>query len=130
MNFKYFIFWFKTNQKGLEKDIELVSKLYFMIKKQKNILNLLSKKYTYDMLKTLKKDPKRFKELSDVCKNEKMRTQRLKEFENFNLVKVTPKRVGRRAVSIYELSSVGKGVLKLAEDIKKLQRGKTANKNS
>jgi len=95
-----------------------------MIKKRKDVLNLLSKKYTYDMLKTLKHGPKRFKELSDVCRNEKMRTQRLKEFENFNLIKVTPKRVGRRSVSIYELSDVGKGILKLAEGIKKLQREK------
>ena len=95
-----------------------------MTKKQKDILNLLSKKYTYDMLKTLKKSPRRFKELSNVCKNEKMRTQRLKEFENFNLIKVIPKRIGRRSVSIYELSDVGKGILKLAEDIKKLQREK------
>jgi DNA-binding HxlR family transcriptional regulator len=95
-----------------------------MIKKQKDVLNLLSKKYTYDMMKTLEHGPKRFKELSDACKSEKMRTQRLREFENFNLIEVTPKRVGRRSVSIYELSGVGKGILKLAEDIKRLQREK------
>ena len=85
-----------------------------------SVMNLLSKKYTYTMLKALEKGPKRFKDLAEVCKGEKMRTQRLREFEEFRLIKVKPKRVGRRSVSIYELSDTGKGTLKLAEDIKKL----------
>jgi DNA-binding HxlR family transcriptional regulator len=95
-----------------------------MIKKWEDVLNLLSKKYTYDMLKTLERGPKRFKGLSDACKNEKMRTQRLKEFENFNLITITPERVGRRSVSIYDLSDIGRRILKLTEYIKKFQGGK------
>lgn len=91
-----------------------------MRKREKDIMNLLSKKYTYKMLKSLDSSPKRFKDLADVCKGEKMRTERLKEFEQFSLIKVRPKRIGRRSVSIYELSDTGKNILKMAENIRKL----------
>ena len=91
------------------------------MKKKKDVMNLISKKYSYRMLKSLEKEPKRFKDLADVCRGEKMRSQRLREFEEFNLLKVNVERVGRRAVSVYELSDTGKATLHLAEDIKKLQ---------
>ncbi len=92
------------------------------MKKKDDVLNVLSKKYSYEMLKNLRESPKRFKDLSSVCYIEKMRAQRLKEFEDLKLLDVKVKRVGRRAVSIYKLSDVGKETLKLAEDIKKLQK--------
>jgi hypothetical protein len=53
-----------------------------------------------------------------------MRTQRLKEFEGLNLVKVRTKRVGRRSVNFYELSDTGKITLKLAEEMKRLHEDK------
>jgi DNA-binding HxlR family transcriptional regulator len=87
------------------------------------MINLLSKKYTFKMLKSLKEGPKRFKDFSEICENEKMRTQRLGEFEELGIVKATPKRIGRRSVSFYELSEKGKEVLKITEKIKKLEYG-------
>lgn len=92
------------------------------MKKKKDVMNLISKKYSYKMLKSLEKEPKRFKDLADVCGGEKMRSQRLREFEEFNLLKVNVERMGRRAISVYELSDTGKATLHLAEDIKKLQK--------
>jgi len=95
-----------------------------MKKKEKDVLNLLSKAYTYQLMQSMDRGPKRFKDLSDACQNEKMRTQRLREFESFDLVKVHAKRIEGRAVSIYELSETGRATLKFAEDIKKLQKSK------
>lgn len=92
------------------------------MRKKKDVLNLISNKYSYKMLKYLEKGPQRFKDLVDVCKGEKMRSQRLKEFEEFSLLEVNVKRVGRRAVSVYELSDTGKATLRLAENIRKLQK--------
>jgi len=91
-----------------------------MTKHESSVFRLLSKKYTYSMLKKLEEGPKRFKDFSDVCKGEKMRSQRLREFEKLSMVKVNLKREGRRAVSVYELSDIGRKTLKLAEDIRRL----------
>jgi DNA-binding HxlR family transcriptional regulator len=90
--------------------------------KKKDVLNLISRKYSREMLRSLSRSPMRFKDLAEACEGEKMRAQRLREFEELNLVKVTPKRVGRRAVSVYELSDVGRDTLRLAEDMRKLQK--------
>jgi DNA-binding HxlR family transcriptional regulator len=90
--------------------------------KKDDVLNLVSKKYSGEMLRSLAESPKRFKDLADACRGEKMRAQRLREFEDFRLIKVNVERVGRRPVSFYELSDVGKRTLKLSEDIRNLQR--------
>jgi len=90
------------------------------MKRQKTVLSLFTKKYTYEILKSLEKGPKRFKDLKSVCENEKMRTQRIKELEEFKIIKSKPTKVGRRAVCVYDLSDVGKATLKLAEEVKKL----------
>jgi DNA-binding HxlR family transcriptional regulator len=90
------------------------------MKKQKTVLNLLAKKYTCEILKTLENGPKRFKDLKSVCENEKMRTQRLRELEDLKMIKSQPKKIGRRAVCVYDLSNIGKTTLKLAEEVKKL----------
>ncbi len=95
-----------------------------MKKKEKDILNLLSKTYTYQLLQSMDRGPKRFRDLSEACQNEKMRTQRLREFENFDLIKVRARRIEGRAVSLYELSDTGRATLKFAEDIKRLQKSK------
>jgi DNA-binding HxlR family transcriptional regulator len=88
--------------------------------KQKTVLNLFTKKYTYEILKSLEKGPKRFKDLKFVCENEKMRTQRIKELEVFKMIRGQPKKIGRRAVCIYDMTDTGKATLKLAEEMKKL----------
>ncbi|MBN2330749.1 MAG: helix-turn-helix transcriptional regulator [Candidatus Aenigmarchaeota archaeon] len=93
---------------------------------RKGVLNLISKKYSYNMLKTLEKSPKRFGELSEVCEGEKMRSQRLREFEEFDLLNIKVKRIGRRAISLYALSEKGKETLRLAEDINRLHEKKNS----
>lgn len=85
-------------------------------------MNVLAKKYTYNILKALKEGPRRFKDISSACENEKMRSERLKELEKFNLIKVRVERIKGRAVSIYEISEKGKQTLKLVEDIKRLHK--------
>ena len=90
--------------------------------KSRDILNLMSKKYSYKMLKGLEEGPKRFKDLSYACSGEKMRAQRLREFEDFKLLNVNLERMGRRAVSVYELSDAGRSILRLAEEIKKVNK--------
>lgn len=95
-----------------------------MTKREKGIIDLLGKKYTYEMLRSLERGPKRFKAMTDVCEGEKMRAQRLREFESLDLIRVRAKRIGRKAVSVYSLSEKGKKALKLAENIKKLESEK------
>ena len=95
-----------------------------MKKKEKDIINLLSKTYTYPLLQSMNRGPRRFKDLSEACQNEKMRTQRLREFEGFSLIKVQARRIEGRAVSLYELSETGRAILKFAEDIKRIQKSK------
>ncbi|NOZ81863.1 MAG: helix-turn-helix transcriptional regulator [Candidatus Micrarchaeota archaeon] len=90
--------------------------------KKRTVLNVLAKKYTYNILKALKERPRRFKDISQACANEKMRSERLKELEKFNLIKVRVERIKGRAVSIYEISEKGLKTLKLAEDIKRLHK--------
>lgn len=92
--------------------------------RKRSVLNLLAKAYTFDMLESLREKPKRFKDLKAACENEKMRSQRLRELEDSELIKVKVRRIGRRPISIYELSELGKGTLKLAEEIKKLYEKK------
>ncbi len=83
------------------------------------LINFVSKKYTYNLLKLLATSPKRFKDLKEACEGEKMRTQRLKELEALALIKVNIKRVGRRPVSLYSLSEKGQIMLKLVDEMRK-----------
>ncbi|MCX6814350.1 MAG: winged helix-turn-helix transcriptional regulator [Candidatus Aenigmarchaeota archaeon] len=96
-----------------------------MAKGEKGIIRLLGKKYTYEMLMSLEKSPKRFKALSDACTVEKMRVQRLRELESLELIKVRAKRLGGRSVSIYSISEKGRKVVRLAEGIKRLEPEKS-----
>ncbi|MBL7169523.1 MAG: helix-turn-helix transcriptional regulator [Candidatus Aenigmarchaeota archaeon] len=90
---------------------------------QMKIIHLISKKYTYGMLKCLETGAKRFKDLKEACEGEKMRTQRLRELEDFGLIDIDVKRVGRRPVSFYRLSEKGKTILKLVDEMKKSMKG-------
>ena len=93
-----------------------------MTESAQGVFNLLSKKYTYDMLKSMEQKPKRFRDLERVCQNEKMRTQRLHEMEDVGIVKVKVKRIGGKAISVYGLSEKGKHTLKVAEDVKRMYK--------
>jgi DNA-binding HxlR family transcriptional regulator len=92
-----------------------------MTKGNKDIIRLLGKKYTYEMLLSLEKGPKRFKALADACGVEKMRVQRLRELESLDMIKVRARRLDGRSVSIYSISEKGRKIAKLAEDIRKLE---------
>jgi len=82
------------------------------------LFNMISKKYTYDILKCLENESKRFKDIRIACEGEKMRAQRLKELETNGLIHVTVKRVGRRPVSFYKLSEKGNAILKILDEMK------------
>jgi DNA-binding HxlR family transcriptional regulator len=87
-----------------------------MNEREKALLKLLINDYSREMLRFLE-EPRRFKDLSAVCRVEKTRSERLREFERFNLIKVKPTRVGRRPVSIYRISETGRKALKLSDEI-------------
>jgi len=87
-----------------------------------NLINFISKKYTYHILKCLETGEKRFKDLREGCEGEKMRVQRLRELESSGLIYVGVRRVGRRPVSFYSLSENGKTILKLFDELKKQMR--------
>ncbi len=88
-----------------------------------SLINFVSKKYTYRILKCLERGEKRFKDLKEGCEGEKMRVQRLKELESFGLIYVDVRRVGRRPVSLYSLSERGKNILRLFDEMKNQMKG-------
>lgn len=88
-----------------------------MEEEKRRILQLVSKKYTFDILKSLDAGEKRFKDLRQACSGEKMRAQRLRELEDAGLVSVTIIRAVRRPVSIYRLSKKGKLILDAAKTL-------------
>lgn len=83
-----------------------------------DIFQLVAKKYAYDILKALKDNTKRFKNLKEACEGEKMRAQRLKELEDSGLITVDIKRIGRRPISLYKLSKSGREVLEAVEKMR------------
>jgi len=94
-----------------------------MLGTKKHNLQFLGKKYVYEMLKFMDgKEQLRFRDLEKVCPIEKMRNQRLREFEKFRLIQSDVKKIGRRPISVYSLSEKGKKVLALLEELRKILR--------
>lgn len=85
-----------------------------------SILQLIGKKYTYEILKVLSESSNvRFKDLGKACPIEKMRSQRLRELEESGLIKSSIIKLGRRPVLIYNISERGREVLELLDKITK-----------
>lgn len=82
-------------------------------KNREELLSLVGKKYTYDILEFLfDVEACRFKDLRKACPIEKMRTERLKELEDKGLIKSQATKIGNRAILVYEIAEEGKKVFR------------------
>jgi len=91
-----------------------------------NILRLLGKKYTLEILIALENiEDARFKDLKKACPIEKMRMQRLRELEENGLIKSSVITIGRRPITVYNISEKGEEVLtsimRLRDTLKKFK---------
>jgi len=80
-----------------------------MIKKE--LIMILGKLYSLDILEVLLQGPKRFTDLSRACPVEKTRAKRLKEFKNNDLIEAIVRPIGKRNFIHYNLTRKGKEVI-------------------
>ena len=84
-----------------------------MLKQEpKSIIQLVGKPYILEIMESLSRQPRRFVDLSDACRNEKTRTIRLRDLEGANLVETVSVKVGKRSYIHYRLTDKGASVLK------------------
>ena len=86
----------------------------------KQIIIMIGKIYSLDILEALLNGPKRFSDLSKACPIEKTRSQRLKELKSNNLIETIAKEKARRNFVYYQLTKKGDKIvrrLKCLEDI-------------
>ncbi|MFA5108276.1 MAG: hypothetical protein WC492_01955 [Candidatus Micrarchaeia archaeon] len=81
------------------------------------LLRLLSNKSVLDVLAQISLKESRFKELS-VISNERMRSIRLAELEEFKLIERVGRKLNGKIISFYKITENGKMVLKAVEPLK------------
>ena len=92
-----------------------------MLEKEKlEILRLLTQAYVVNILEVLK-TPKRFKELTKICKNERTLTLRLKMLQEKGLITTIPVKDRGKFFNSYVLTDKGKKVLEFAKKIEKMK---------
>jgi len=78
------------------------------------VLNLIGKKYTYDLLYSVADKPKRFKDLSEIVSNKRTLSKRLAVLNSNGLIeKVLVKKKGGHLA--YSLTPKGKKILSLID---------------
>lgn len=80
---------------------------------------LFGKKCTLELLISISKTPKRFKDLSKVCPNERTRSKRIKQLMKANWITTISLNVKDRHFVHYELTRKGQNVV---EELTKLKR--------
>jgi len=86
----------------------------------RKVVKILGRSYAVEILESLGKQPKRFVDLKDVCKSNRTRTVRLKELKGEGLIAATPKMLGDRAYTFYEITPLGKRALELVRNFVQL----------
>ncbi|MDE1824945.1 MAG: winged helix-turn-helix transcriptional regulator [Candidatus Micrarchaeota archaeon] len=82
------------------------------------ILNLVLQPYVLEVLRELKNNPKRFKELQKFVKNERTLSLKLAKLQDYKLVEMTHLKTDGKYVNFYMITNLGKEVLTAIEDIK------------
>ena len=81
-----------------------------------NIIMVIGKVYSLDILEALFNGPKRFSDLNKACPIEKTRSQRLKELKEEGLIDVAVMERRRRNFIHYKLTDEGESVLRKARE--------------
>ena len=81
-----------------------------------DIIMVIGKVYSLDILEALLNGPKRFSDLSEACPIEKTRSKRLKELKEKELINVVVLERKRRNFVHYNITEKGEDVLRKARD--------------
>ena len=81
-----------------------------------NIIMVIGKVYSLDILEALFNGTKRFSDLSKACPIEKTRSQRLKQLKEEGLVDVVVKERGKRNFIHYKLTEKGEEAIRKAKE--------------
>ncbi len=74
------------------------------------LIKLLAQPYTLDILKALKK-PKRYKELKQVCKNDRTLAKRIKKLQELGFIEPIALKEEGKYINFYKLTEKGEKVL-------------------
>ena len=80
-------------------------------------VNLILERYTLDILNAVKKQPKRFTELTKYIKNETTLAAKLNKLKAHGLIEFVPMKLSDRYVNAYGLSEKGRKIMKELEKI-------------
>ncbi len=81
-----------------------------------NIVMVIGKVYSLDILEALLQSPKRFSDLNKVCPIEKTRSQRLKELKAIDLIEAVVMEKGKRNFVHYKITQEGESTLRKARE--------------
>ena len=81
-----------------------------------NIVMVIGKVYSLDILEALFNGPKRFSDLGKACPIENTRSQRLKELKENGLIDIVVKERGKRNFIHYNLTEKGEVALRKAKE--------------
>ncbi len=81
-----------------------------------DIVMVIGKVYSLDILEALLNGPKRFTDLSESCPIEKTRSKRLKELKEKELINVVVLERKRRNFVHYKITEKGEDILRKARD--------------
>ncbi len=87
-----------------------------MINDRWNIIMVIGKVYSLDILEALFNGPKRFSDLSKACPIEKTRSQRLKQLKEEGLVDVVVMERKKRNFIHYKLTEKGEATIRKARE--------------
>jgi DNA-binding HxlR family transcriptional regulator len=82
-----------------------------------NLMKLLAKQYTLDILMALK-EPKRYKDLKSVCKNDRTLSNGIKELQELSLIEPVAVKEKGKYVNFYKLTRSGEDVLDRIEKLR------------
>jgi DNA-binding HxlR family transcriptional regulator len=91
---------------------------------EKGILRVLAHSHALEILEGLDNSPLRFTDMEHICPSRKTRYIRLRELEQEKLVRVSPKLIGHRSYTYYEMTEKGMQALKLVRGLLLLDKVK------
>lgn len=88
-----------------------------MIAKKLEILQIILKPYTLDILRALASQQKRYSDLKEQVKNDRTLSLKLSTLQDYGLIKMVHAKMNGKYVNLYEITNEGKNLL---ERLKKL----------
>ncbi len=87
---------------------------------ERDVLQLVIRPYTIDLLHALEKEPVRFRDLNKLVQNEMTLSNKIRKLLDYGLIEIVPIKTGRRYVNCYTISTKGRKLLLILKKIDKL----------